>query len=97
MPLLRHHDIRLQVTISDLSSSTNDSFDSQTRAERVCSLIANYPVPYHLNIDTKTLGETSKTIVLIHTLSPKSTMADPSLYTYPSPLEGYENLPPLPT
>ncbi|KAM0696421.1 hypothetical protein Q7P36_003667 [Cladosporium allicinum] len=24
-------------------------------------------------------------------------MSDPSLYTYPSPLEGYENLPPLPT
>lgn len=23
-------------------------------------------------------------------------MADPSLYTYPSPLEGYRNLPPLP-
>lgn len=23
-------------------------------------------------------------------------MADPSLYTYPSPLEGFENLPPLP-
>lgn len=24
-------------------------------------------------------------------------MSDPSLYTYPSPLGGYENLPPLPT
>lgn len=24
-------------------------------------------------------------------------MADPSLYTYPSPLAGWENLPPLPT
>jgi hypothetical protein len=24
-------------------------------------------------------------------------MADPSAYTYPSPLEGYKNLPPLPT
>ena len=23
-------------------------------------------------------------------------MADPALYTYPSPLAGYENLPPLP-
>lgn len=23
-------------------------------------------------------------------------MADPSIYTYPSPLEGFENLPPLP-
>jgi hypothetical protein len=23
-------------------------------------------------------------------------MADPSLYTYPSPLKGYENAPPLP-
>jgi len=23
-------------------------------------------------------------------------MADPSLYTYPSPLQGYENTPPLP-
>lgn len=24
-------------------------------------------------------------------------MADPTLYTYPSPLEGYRDLPPLPT
>lgn len=23
-------------------------------------------------------------------------MSDPTLYTYPSPLEGYQNLPPLP-
>jgi hypothetical protein len=66
----------------------------------VFNLIVSYSDPFRSDIDIDTIfiiiGEASRPNSLT-TLEIVRTMSDPSLYTYPSPLEGYENLPPLST